>query len=431
MNLIPILSEQEYQKARQPSWPSYQQVIAGQSTNNLQDQQHISAVFAKGLTDYLEQNRSNEIAEGNRDTQNQIFFDKHVQGSPPYCKRPWQTLGVNSYGDVFICISPTWLPRFAGNLLAVSDIYNILNSAQARAIRNEILNNRYYYCNFDLCGFTRELTDNSFNTEPTTMSDLSALTFINSPHDAVVTEIPRNLIFDFDHTCNYRCPSCRTELLNYNKHPIIAPINQRIANKIKTLIIDEIRDQDIEIRWAGGEPFISKVYLELMEYIIQRHPKGNVKHCIQTNGSYLKAKESLLDGLLPHVNELRISFDAATADTYHKVRVNGVWDNLINNVQWLMQKIKTNDIKLRVAADFVVQRNNYHEIPEFKRLCTALGIDIVNYQKMWNWTTWSNEEFDAMNVYHHEHPEYFKVLELLKEVQWHHMPPERTQESHQ
>jgi hypothetical protein len=30
-------------------------------------------------------------------------------------------------------------------------------------------------------------------------------------------------------------------------------------------IIDKIENQPIDIRWCGGEPFISEVYLDLMD----------------------------------------------------------------------------------------------------------------------------------------------------------------------
>lgn len=425
MNLIPILSQEEYQKVRANDWPEYSQVIAGARTADSNTQTHIEQVFADGMQRYLEQSRGDEQAEGNRSIQGQIYHDKHVKTSVPHCRVPWQTLGVNSYGDVFICISPAWVTKFVGNILASDDIFNILNSSKARAIRNEILNARYFYCNFNLCAFTRELAPGDFVAAPSSIQDTQPLTYIDEPDAVTIDEIPRDIIFDFDHTCNYKCPSCRTELINNNKHPIIASINQRIGERVKSMIIDRIKDQYVEIRWAGGEPFISRVYLDLMEYIAQRHPNGNVRHCIQTNGSYLKSRQHIVERILPHVKELRISFDAATADTYYKVRVNGVWDNLLENVAWVMDLIKQNNYKTRVSADFVVQKANYREIPEFKTLVNSFGITQINYQKMWNWATWPPEVFNDMNVYHPDHVEYDHVVDLLKQVEWNHIPADR------
>jgi MoaA/NifB/PqqE/SkfB family radical SAM enzyme len=183
------------------------------------------------------------------------------------------------------------------------------------------------------------------------------------------------------------------------------PINDRIVAAIKTLIIDEIQQQPVEIRWCGGEPFISDVYLNLLDYIVQTG-KHNISHIIQTNGSYLQKKSDLVIALLPNVREIRVSFDAASESTYQQIRVNGQWDQLIDNVRWLRQTITGMGVNTKLIADFVVQRANYREIPAFVKLCRELGIEHINWQKMWNWGTWSQAEFDRNNVYDIDHELY-------------------------
>jgi MoaA/NifB/PqqE/SkfB family radical SAM enzyme len=118
-----------------------------------------------------------------------------------------------------------------------------------------------------------------------------------------------------------------------------------------------------------------------MEYILSTG-KQNIRHVIQTNGSYLKAKSETLNKLLPTLNTLRISFDAATEETYKKIRVNGQWNQLLENVQWLQGLIQQNKYPLKITADFVVQLDNYKEIPAFVKLCEQLGITTINFQKM-------------------------------------------------
>ena len=230
-----------------------------------------------------------------------------------------------------------------------------------------------------------------------------------------VLQIPKNLIFDFDYTCNFKCPSCRTELINNNKHHIIRPTNNRLVEKIKHLIIDNIQSQPVEIRWCGGEPFISDVYEELFEYISNTN-KHNIQHIIQTNGSYLKSKADMLKRLLPTVKELRISFDAATPETYQKIRVNGDWDLLIENVCWTKKLIDQLQIKTSLTADFVVQLDNYKEIPAFVQLCKDLGIKHINFQKMWNWGTWAQPVFDSKNVYDSAHPLYNDLKNTFEKI---------------
>jgi sulfatase maturation enzyme AslB (radical SAM superfamily) len=189
------------------------------------------------------------------------------------------------------------------------------------------------------------------------------------------------------------------------------PINDQIVDRIKHLVIDKIESQPISIRWAGGEPFLSEPYLELFDYIIAQG-KTNIQNIIQTNGSYLKSK--VVKRLLPYISELRISFDAATAETYAKTRINGNWDKLLDNVRYINQVKTELGVNTRITADFVVQLDNYKEIPMFVDLCKSLGIAHFNLQKMWNWGTWDNATFEQNNIYNPAHPLYEDLTHYFK-----------------
>lgn len=415
MDLKAIIGRQDYMKVSRAGWPSYDAVLAGMTSADPDIARDIKTFVDKKLAEYHRaMQHGNFIAEHNQRYQQQVFFDKKYKHDVP-CLVPWNTMGVTMSGDVFICLSPAWIPRFVGNVLTAQDVYaDILNSVEAQKIRQEILNNRYYYCNNFLCSHFLSVPTERYVAHATDDASLSQLSF-EPEHSYQINDIPRNLIFDFDDTCNFRCPSCRTQVINKNKHHIIRPINEKIVDKIKTLVINNIGDQPIEIRWAGGEPFISEVYVNLMQYIIDTG-KTNIKHIIQTNGSYLKSKSHLVSYLLPHMKELRISFDAATADTYHRVRVNGRWDSLLDNVRWVIDSIKNQNAPVRVTADFVVQEDNYKEIPDFAELCNDLGIQNINYQKMWNWNTWPEDELRQRSVWHEAHPKYQLVVDLINQA---------------
>lgn len=410
-DLRKIIQIKDYNTFAGPDWPSYQQILDGTAVGNAAIQSEV-AEFVSMMTQTFNDITIDGaiLAEQNQQRQDQTFFNKQLR-SVEHCRVPWDTLGVNSNGDIFICSSPSWIPKFVGNLLKVQTIFDALNSDMAQQIRQEILAGRYFYCNNRICAFFNKIPTEQYQTLPL---DTEPLTFLSS-QDLLIDRIPKNLIFDFDYTCNFQCPSCRTELINNNKHQIIRTINNDIVAKIKHLIIDQITDQPVEIRWCGGEPFISEVYLDLLEYITQLN-KTNIRHVIQTNGSYLKKKSDLLEKLLPSMTELRVSFDAATADTYHKIRVNGQWQSLIDNVQWARNQIDAQGTNTLLSADFVVQLDNYKEIPEYVKLCHELGIDKITFQKMWNWGTWPKNIFKEKNVYDPAHPNYTDLLAIFKQA---------------
>lgn len=406
-NLEKIISRRSYNEFAGPDWPSYTDLLSGDRGHG-PIQQEIDQFVSMMRQTYNEVTASGDaIALGNQQRQGQQFYDKQLQNHKQ-CQVPWNTMGVNSRGDIFICSSPSWIPKFVGNILKVDDIFHALNSDTALSIRQEILQNRYYYCNNRICSFFGNIDPATYNTDEAIGNN--ALPLSNNP-GLRVQQIPKNLIFDFDYTCNFQCPSCRTEVINWNADATFAPINDSIVKQIKHQVVDRIGTQPIEIRWAGGEPFISRVYLELLEYIIASG-KHNITNIIQTNGSYLKSKSDLLARLAPHIKELRISFDAATAETYTKIRKNGVWENLIQNVKHAQQVIPPT----KITADFVVQLDNYQEIPQFLELCQQLGIEHINWQKMWNWETWSKSEFDSKNIYNPQHPAYNKLVEIFKKT---------------
>jgi molybdenum cofactor biosynthesis enzyme MoaA len=119
---------------------------------------------------------------------------------------------------------------------------------------------------------------------------------------------------------------------------------------------------------------------------------------------------------LPFVRELRISFDAATEETYNKIRVGGDWNLLLNNVAWVRKYITDNNLPTKLSADFVVQKNNYQEIPAFSRLVEQLGITHVSYQNMCNWGTWPEDEFHQHNVYNRGHDEYPQLIKIFRSI---------------
>lgn len=412
MDLKKVISIKDYKAFAGPDWPSYDSIVACITTDNTTIQQEVDEFVSMMRQTFDEINLSGDVlAVNNQQRQQQQFYDKHYLTSAP-CRVPWNTLGVNSNGDVFLCSSPSWVPKFAGNVLETDDIYHVLNSPLAQQIRQEILTGRYYYCNNKICGYFSKV-------DPLTYQSTAIAHDMPSPQsnrvELQVTQIPQNLIFDFDYTCNFKCPSCRTELINNNKHHVIRPINDRIVEKIKHLILDQIQSQPIEIRWCGGESFISEVYQNLFDYIINSR-KHNIQHIIQTNGSYLKSKSHMIEKLLPTIKELRISFDAATAKTYSKIRVNGDWDLLIDNVRWIKALIDQHHASTRLSADFVVQLDNYKEIPAFVQLCDDLGIKQINFQKMWNWGTWPQQVFDDKNIYNPEHLLYNELVNEFRKT---------------
>ena len=338
------------------------------------------------------------------------IFDRHVKDTPT-CRYPWTHLVINQFGTTYICQSPAWLAKGVGSLLDHNDFFDLLNSHEAQSIRSEISLGRYSYCNHKICSHL--LHNKNLQLLPQQPEDLILLTKDQFTADSIVTTLPIEICFDFDYTCNFKCPSCRTDMINHNQGPLWES-NRLLVEKIKHVIIDRyIKTGDpVTFRWAGGEPFVSKAYLELWKYIIVTGNK-KIRNIIQTNGSYLSKRTGILLKFLPYINVLRISFDAGTPTTYEKVRANGNWNTLIKNSKQVRAMINNNKFKTKLISDFVVQLDNYQEIPTYIEIAKSIGFDSIQLSTMWNWGTWEMDEFNQLNISDPTHPKHQDLIDIL------------------
>ncbi len=119
-----------------------------------------------------------------------------------------------------------------------------------------------------------------------------------------------------------------------------------------------------------GEPFMMKNFDELLDIFGDR---GKALE-ITTNGQVLTDRN--IRKLLGRDIHLYISLDAATAETYAKLR-NNKWDRLIANLRRLIEAKRGRQGQPRIFAVFMPMRVNVHELDAFFELCADLEVDRV------------------------------------------------------
>jgi molybdenum cofactor biosynthesis enzyme MoaA len=120
--------------------------------------------------------------------------------------------------------------------------------------------------------------------------------------------------------------------------------------------------------------------------------------------------------MLPSIKEIRVSFDAGTSETYSKLRKNGNWKQLLKNCAILRKLISEVNPNTILQADFVVQYDNYNEIPQYITIAEAMGFDKICLNKMWNWGRCSDEEFKRIDVNNVSHAEYNNLMTIVSEA---------------
>jgi len=142
---------------------------------------------------------------------------------------------------------------------------------------------------------------------------------------------------------------------------------------------------------------------------MEKYP--NVKNLhLHTNGvGWTRKIWSMLSNLhsIPRITT-EISIDAATEDTYHQIRIGGIWKTLQENLHFIFTEIHNLEF---VRLTFVVQNNNYMEMVDFVKMADYFqklnGMKTsVSFQHINNWGTFSSADFLIKSVANEKHPEY-------------------------
>ena len=297
-----------------------------------------------------------------------------------FCRLPWQQIQIDEDGDMMLCGCQNHMPYVVGNIYHNS-IEEIWNNPQSQKVRDSVMSGDFTYCNWT-CPYLN-------NLEP------------RPEHAPTVTAWPRHIKIDLDLSCNLKCPSCREQ-------PIIEKNSHRIDQQTKVFetIIDhaEARPESwiLVSPIASGELFASASGLAFLRTLVQRRIK-NVRLIINSNGTLFVRNQELLVALLPQIQQITVSLDAATAETYALVR-GGNWSDVMQGLEIVRSRLH--------GLNFVVQKNNYHEIEKFVELAMQKGAQAC-FQKLHNWGHWTAEWWGDNNVVDRTKNEYTQAVAML------------------
>lgn len=209
-----------------------------------------------------------------------------------------------------------------------------------------------------------------------------------------LSQPPMHLVLEFDSHCNLHCPACRpTDFVAANisterLHQINAVCNEFLPTA-ETLTV------------AGGDPLVGRHTLEILSRCSQ-YPRLQV--ILFTNGLLLPDRWDQLPQ--KQISCINLSIDAATAQTYERVRSPGKWEDLQRTLDFIGQQ------KIPFNAHFVVQQANYREMPAFVEMClqrNASAIYFVPFVRYYQ----TDDLYRVMNVrdpLHSEHQEFQQTM---------------------
>lgn len=248
------------------------------------------------------------------------------------------------------------------------------HSIKAQVNRLALLNHTFTFCNRIDCPYLAGLS-----------ADLDGGDYTKR-YENGNSEYPDYITVSTSYTCNLRCTMCRNEVR-------IEP-EEQVAERLE-VVKEKLSMLPAKLMLTTtGEVFASRLTIELLKSG-QMMRRGNI--ALFTNGTLLD--KEMLDWILNHyeLSALCISIDAATEDTYHKIRRGGDWKRLMNNIAYISEQRKLGKI-LYWDLEFVVQQKNVMEIEEFVEKAETWGVDAVGINGVINYGTYDIEEFENITV---------------------------------
>ena len=271
-----------------------------------------------------------------------------------FCSSPFDTVNISESGDVSLCLCKSWHTKGIMGNLNSNPLKELFVGQWASEFRHSVIDQTFRHCNPVQCG-------KFHNLDQVSQIDQTLLT----------PSLPKNLMLHIDKNCNLKCASCRNE---NTYSPDANPATQFILESLA-------RDyQDFDSRVlvycdGAGDVFASTAY---QNFLRSSQVPTSWQFCFTTNGNLITKNIDIFDRLADQIDIVIVSLDAATPETYKAIR-GGVFEIVVQGIESLVKR------GIKVSSQFVVQSQNYHEIPQYVSLCKQLGIRHIGLQKLDRW----------------------------------------------
>jgi MoaA/NifB/PqqE/SkfB family radical SAM enzyme len=206
--------------------------------------------------------------------------------------------------------------------------------------------------------------------------------------DATPLPSPTEAYFEVANRCNSKCATC--------------PLTFSPQEAARQLSLDEFRglvaqlpDLQRAVLQGVGEPLLNRDLAAMIAHLSARgvYTVFNTNAALLTRRRQVEIIESGLD-------ELRVSLDGSTPETYLKIRGIPVFERVIANVAELVRtRAELGATSPRISLWMTGLQENLPELPDLVDLAAELGVDEVYLQRLVYWgeglATEAQSIFDA------------------------------------
>jgi hypothetical protein len=326
------------------------------------------------------------------------------------CLAPFHRLEIYHTKNFLCC--PSWLKKELPSNVPLSELWN---SEESKEIRESVMDGSFSHCDKNLCPYLKDVINNkvlkSGHVTHKSLLDNKYKSIFENKTTTISDSKVEVINFAFDRSCNFKCPSCRTEYIVANTQ------RQKGINLTIKEIEDTFADSLITMYVSGtADAFASASYRNyLKNFNPIKYPKLKTIH-LHTNGSlWNKEMWESMSAIHPYVRTCEISIDAATKETYEtKTRIGGKWDILLENLKYISTIKSLRSIKL----SFVVQESNFREMKQFYDLMRSIFTEKIHiyYARITNWDTFDESTFKLIDVADVNNPYHAEFLDEINKV---------------
>ncbi len=186
---------------------------------------------------------------------------------------------------------------------------------------------------------------------------------------------PKMLTVEPTNRCNLNCPFCLVGLQNqlglaeHSKIPRgFGFMDFGLYEKIVKDAVD-FGIQKMQLHFQG-EPLLHKQFPDMVK-LAKRY---GISTQVFTNGLLLT--EEYIELIIQSgLDNIRFSVDGASRETYEQNRVGGNFEEVLNNMKITAERARGS--RTRVEWQFIVMRNNEHELHRAQQMAKEIGIPFI------------------------------------------------------
>jgi MoaA/NifB/PqqE/SkfB family radical SAM enzyme len=191
--------------------------------------------------------------------------------------------------------------------------------------------------------------------------------------DARAFHMPVEVYVQVASACNLDCYMCYEHLRpeKFKRGRGLRVLGPELFAKLER----EVLPHSLKITFGvGGEPMLCE---HLLDYI-ERSYALNLHVHLMTNGTRITTDKTA-ERLARCLSSMEVSIDAATKETYERIRIGSKWEKLLSNFERLnrFRDRYPESERTHLSLCFVMMQSNVHELPAFVELGRKLGADRV------------------------------------------------------